>query len=126
MATGRDQGHFGEPNGQMGWDGSSSARGIEGGTPPASTASAWSAQGRDAIMRIPVDVRIVLGVARMPVAKLLGLDRGAIIPLDRKVGEPVDIVVNDRVVARGEVVVLDEEAARFGVSIREVVDGRDE
>lgn len=77
--------------------------------------------GQDAVMRIPVAVRIVLGASRMPLSKLLSLNRGSIIPLDRKVGDMVDIVVNDRVVARGEVVVLDEEASRFAVSVREVV-----
>ncbi len=72
-------------------------------------------------MRIPVSVRIVLGSARMPVSKLMSMTRGSIIPLDRKVGDMVDIVVNDRTVARGEVVVLDQEADRFAVAIREVV-----
>lgn len=81
----------------------------------------WGARGRDAVMRIPVSVRIVLGATSMPLHKLLSLNRGSIIPLDRKVGDMVDIVVNDKVVARGEVVVLDEEASRFAVSVREVV-----
>jgi flagellar motor switch protein FliN/FliY len=44
-----------------------------------------------------------------------------VVPLDRKVGEPVDVVVNGRVVARGEVVVLDEDNSRFGVSLTEVI-----
>jgi flagellar motor switch protein FliN/FliY len=43
------------------------------------------------------------------------------VPLDRKVGEPVDVVVNGRIVARGEVVVLDEDSSRFGVSLTEVI-----
>ena len=60
------------------------------------------------VMRIPVTVKIVLGSATMPVANLMQLGRGAVIPLDRRVGEPVDVVVNGRVVARGEVVVVDE------------------
>lgn len=83
----------------------------------------WGVRGRDAVMRVPVSVRIVLGVASMPLQKLLSLGRGSTIPLDRKVGDPVDIMVNDSVVARGEVVVIDEEASRFAVSIREVVGG---
>lgn len=81
----------------------------------------WGARGHDAVMRIPVSVRFVLGAARMPVAKLMSLTRGAIIPLDRKVGDLIDIVVNDQVVARGEIVALDEEATRFGISVREVI-----
>lgn len=77
--------------------------------------------GHDAVMRIPVAVRIVLGVNKMPLSKLLALSRGSIIPLDRKVGDMVDIVVNDRLIARGEVVVLDEDGSRFAVTVREVV-----
>lgn len=75
----------------------------------------------DTIMRIPVSVKIVLGSASMPVAALLKLGRGALIPLDRKIGEPVDVVVNDRVVARGEVVVMEDDMSRFGISLTEVV-----
>lgn len=81
----------------------------------------WGARGHDAVMRIPVSVRFVLGAARMPVAKLMSLTRGSIIPLERKVGDLIDIVVNDQVVARGEIVALDEDATRFGISVREVV-----
>lgn len=81
----------------------------------------WGAKGHDAVMRIPVMVRIVLGATSMPLQKLLSMGRGSIVPLDRKVGDLVDIVVNDRTIARGEVVVLDEAASRFAVSIREVV-----
>lgn len=73
------------------------------------------------IMRIPVTVKVVLGSAIMPVANLTKLGRGAVIPLDRKVGEPVEVVVNGRVVARGEVVVVDEATSRFGVSLTEIV-----
>jgi flagellar motor switch protein FliN/FliY len=73
------------------------------------------------IMRIPVSVKIVLGAATMPVSRLMKLGRGAVIPLDRRVGEPVDVVVNGHVIARGEVVVLDEEGSRFGVSLTEIL-----
>jgi flagellar motor switch protein FliN/FliY len=75
----------------------------------------------DMIMRIPVTVKVVLGSATMPVAQLTKLGRGAVIPLDRRVGEPVDVIVNGRVVARGEVVVVDEATSRFGISLTEVV-----
>lgn len=75
----------------------------------------------DTILRIPVTVQVVLGSAVMPVANLMKLGRGTVIPLDHHVGEPVDIVVNGRVVARGEVVVADEETSRFGVSLTELV-----
>lgn len=75
----------------------------------------------DMVMRIPVSVKVVLGSASMPVAKLLKLGRGAVVPLDRRVGEPVDVVVNGRIVARGEVVIVDEETSRFGISLTEVL-----
>jgi flagellar motor switch protein FliN/FliY len=80
-----------------------------------------SAPNLDMVMRIPVTVKVVLGSTSMPVASLVKLARGAVIPLDRRVGEPVDVVVNGRVVARGEVVVVDEATSRFGISLTEVV-----
>src|SRR3990170_2942786 len=63
----------------------------------------------ETVMQIPVSVKIVLGSATMPVANVLRLGRGAVVPLDRKVGEPVDVVVNGRVIARREGGGLDEE-----------------
>jgi flagellar motor switch protein FliN/FliY len=75
----------------------------------------------DTILRIPVTVQVVLGSASMPVSNLLRLGRGAVIPLDHRVGEPVDVMVNGRVVARGEVVVVEDDNSRFGVSLTEVV-----
>ena len=90
-------------------------------TPQVDGANASGRPSLDTIMRIPVSVKIVLGSASMPVAALLKLGRGALIPLDRKIGEPVDVVVNDRVVARGEVVVMEDDPSRFGISLTEVV-----
>lgn len=75
----------------------------------------------DAILRIPVTVQVVLGAATIPVANLMKLGRGAVVPLDHRVGEPVDVVVNGRIVARGEVVVVEEDNSRFGVSLTEIV-----
>lgn len=75
----------------------------------------------DMVMRIPVTMKVVLGSATMPVSDLMKLGRGAIIPLERRVGEPVDVVVNGRIVARGEVVVVDEATSRFGIKLTEVV-----
>ncbi len=75
----------------------------------------------DTILRIPVVVQVVLGAASMPVSNLLKLGRGAVIPLDHRVGEPVDVVVNGRIVARGEVVVVEEDNSRFGVTLTEIV-----
>ena len=75
----------------------------------------------DAILKIPVAVQIVLGGTTMPLAHLMKLGRGAVVPLDHRVGEPVDIVVNGRVIARGEMVVIEEDTTRLGVSLTEVV-----
>jgi len=80
-----------------------------------------SPRNLDSIMRIPVVVQVVLGSATMPVANLMKLGRGAIVPLDHRVGEPVDVVVNGRVIARGEVVVVEDDNSRFGVSLTEIV-----
>ena len=74
-----------------------------------------------AILSIPVTVQVVLGSTSLPVASLLKLARGAIVSLDQRVGNPVDVVVNGTVVARGEIVVVDEATQRFGVSLLEVV-----
>jgi len=71
------------------------------------------------VMGVPVKMQVVLGAATMPVASLLKLGRGAIVELDHKVGEPVAIMINDRVIARGEVVVVDED--RFGVTLTDIV-----
>ena len=97
---------------------------IEAGIVSAATAEA-TATGEplnlDAVMRIPVTIQVVLGSASMQVANLMKLRRGAVVPLDHRVGEPVDVVVNGRVVARGEVVVVEDDNSRFGVSLTEIV-----
>ena len=72
-------------------------------------------------MSIPVTVQVVLGTTTMQVSDLMKMSRGAIVPLDNRVGEPVDVVVNGRVVARGELVVMDDDNTRFGVSLTEIV-----
>jgi flagellar motor switch protein FliN len=74
----------------------------------------------DSILRIPVTLQVVVGSATLPVSNLLKLGRGAIIPLDRRVGDPVDVMVNGRIIARGEVVVVEEDATRFGVALTEI------
>lgn len=75
----------------------------------------------DAVMRIPVNIQVVLGSATMQVANLMKLRRGAVVQLDHRVGEPVDVVVNGRIVARGEVVIVEDDNSRFGVSLTEIV-----
>jgi flagellar motor switch protein FliN len=74
----------------------------------------------DSILRIPVVLQVVVGSATLPVSNLLKLGRGAVVPLDHRVGDPVDVVVNGRTIARGEVVVVEEDGARFGVSLTEI------
>lgn len=76
-----------------------------------------SADGLSAVLQIPIVVEIVLGTARMTVSELAALGKGSKIPLDRKVGEPVDVVVNGRVIAHGSVVMLDDGTDRFGISL---------
>jgi flagellar motor switch protein FliN len=77
-----------------------------------------SAQDLEAVYDIPVRVSAVLGKSSMQVNELLKLGRGAVIELDRKVGEAIDIYVNDRLVARGEVVVVDD---RLGITMTEII-----
>ena len=72
----------------------------------------------EAVYDIPVQVSAVLGKTRMEVSQLLKLGRGAVVELDRKVGEAIDIYVNNRLVARGEVVVVED---RLGVTMTEII-----
>ncbi|MFC5759708.1 MULTISPECIES: flagellar motor switch protein FliN [unclassified Rhizobium] len=75
----------------------------------------------DLIMDIPIDVQIMLGTSRMQVSGLMNLTEGATIALDKKIGEPVEIMVNGRKIARGEITVLDNDDTRFGVKLIEVL-----
>ena len=75
--------------------------------------------GLQAIYDIPVTVSAVLGKATMQVSQLLKLGRGAVVELDRKLGEAIDIYVNNRLVARGEVVMVDDD--RLGITMTEIV-----
>lgn len=77
-----------------------------------------SSKDLEPVYDIPVQVSAVLGKATMQVSQLLKLGRGAVVELDRKVGEAIDIYVNNRLVARGEVVVVEE---RLGVTMTEII-----
>lgn len=70
------------------------------------------------VFDVPVSISAVLGRASMSVAQLLQLSSGSVLELDRKVGEAIDIYVNNRLVARGEVVIVDE---RLGVTMTEII-----
>jgi flagellar motor switch protein FliN/FliY len=78
-----------------------------------------SARQLEAVYDIPVTVSAVLGKATMQVNQLLKLGRGAVVELDRKLGEAIEIYVNNRLVARGEVVMVDDN--RLGVTMTEIV-----
>ena len=70
------------------------------------------------VFDVPVNISAVLGRAHLSVAQLLQLSQGSILELDRKVGEAIDIYVNNRLVARGEVVVVED---RLGVTMTEII-----
>jgi flagellar motor switch protein FliN/FliY len=92
-----------------------------------SSAAASSAPGSalnanlDLIMDIPINLEIVLGTSRMQVSGLMNLEEGATIALDKKIGEPVEITVNGRRIAKGEITVLENDDTRFGVKLTEVL-----
>ncbi|MFC6639662.1 FliM/FliN family flagellar motor switch protein [Sulfitobacter sediminilitoris] len=73
----------------------------------------------DAIFGVKLEVRVVLGRNRMPISELLNLTKGSVIELDRRVGEPVDLMINDRMVARGDLVRV--QGDMLGVALREIV-----
>lgn len=75
--------------------------------------------GMSALSHVPVEVQVVLGGARMPIGNILKLGRGAVVEIDRKVGEQVDIHINHRPVARGEIIIVDED--RLGVTLTEII-----
>ena len=90
-------------------------------TAPDTTGATGTVANADIIMDNPVDVQIVLGKTRMKVSKLMSLDEGATISLDRKIGETVDIMVNGRMIGHGEITVLEEDETRFGVRLTEIL-----
>jgi flagellar motor switch protein FliN/FliY len=94
-----------------------------GAVDAAAVRNAAAPSGRDleAVYDIPVQVSAVLGRATMQVSQLLKLGRGAVVELDRKLGEAVDIYVNNRLVARGEVAMVEDN--RLGVTMTEIVKG---
>jgi flagellar motor switch protein FliN/FliY len=85
---------------------------------PEADATGRSAADLEAVFDVPVKVSAVLGRARMEVGELLRLGPGAVLELDRKVGEAIDIYVNNRLVARGEVVLVED---KLGVTMTEII-----
>ena len=88
---------------------------------PAASAHNGAAANPNIIMNIPVELQIVLGGAEMPVSDLLALQKGSTVALNRRIGEPVDVVVNGRKIARGEITVLESDPSRFGVKLTEII-----
>ncbi len=90
---------------------------------PADTGEEKAAVDLAPVFDVPVGISAVLGKANMSVAQLLKLGAGSVLELDRKVGEAIDIYVNNRLVARGEVVVVDD---RLGVTMTEIIKSEDQ
>jgi flagellar motor switch protein FliN/FliY len=84
----------------------------------ASETSSRGAADLEAVFDVPVQVSAVLGRAHMDVGELLNLGPGTVLELDRKVGEAIDIYVNNRLVARGEVVLVED---KLGVTMTEII-----
>ncbi len=74
--------------------------------------------GQSAVYDVEVEVSAVLGTAYMPIAQILKLGRGAVVELNRKVGEPIELHANNRMVGRGEIVVVED---KLGVTMTEVI-----
>jgi len=77
-----------------------------------------SASDLEAVFDVPVRISVVLGRARVPIASLLKMDIGTVVELDRQVGEAVELYVNDRLIARGEIVLVEN---RLGVTMTEII-----
>ncbi len=73
------------------------------------------------VMDIPVTITVVLGERKMPLGKLYSLGRGSVLEIDKKIGEPVDILVNNRLVARGEIQLTEE--GRLAIFMTEIASG---
>ena len=89
-----------------------------GGASAAASVGDKSAADLEAVFDVPVRISVILGRARIPVAALMKMDVGSVVELDRQVGEAVDIYINDRLVARGEIVLVEN---RLGVTMTEIV-----
>ncbi len=80
-----------------------------------------STDASDLIWDLPVDVNIVLGTTQLSVARLMALEPGEVVELNRRIGEPLDITVNGRKVAKGEIVMREDDKTKFAIQIVEIV-----
>ena len=94
-----------------------------GGAPAFAPGAGAPAAPTGIIMSIPVDVQVVLGRSEMPVSELMALQKGSTVALDRRIGEPIDVMVNGRRIARGEIIVMENDPSRFGVRLTEIMTG---
>jgi flagellar motor switch protein FliN/FliY len=91
-----------------------------GGAGPAQKSGGFgSYTNMSALGQVPVEVQVVLGRAKLPIGNILKLGRGAVVEIDRRVGEQVEIHINHRPVARGEIVIVDDD--RLGVTLTEII-----
>jgi flagellar motor switch protein FliN/FliY len=85
---------------------------------PIGSSASDAPEGLEAVFDVPVKVQAVLGRSKMEIGELMRLRPGDVVELDRRVGEPVDLYVNNRLIARGEVVLIDNA---LGVTLTEIV-----
>ena len=85
---------------------------------PESTESEKPTTDMEALMDVEVEITAVLGMSLMPISQILKLGRGAVVELNRNVGEDIDVHANNRLVAKGEVIVVDD---RLGVTMTEII-----
>lgn len=86
---------------------------------PSEAGTAQEGRPIDAMMNVGLHVQVVVGRSRMPIAQLLKLSRGSVIELDRRIGDPVDIVVSNVTIGRGDLVKLED--GKLGVTIKEII-----
>lgn len=88
-------------------------------TTAAPTTSSGAGKSIDAMLNVGMNIQIVLGYSSMPISDLLTLSRGSVIELNKKIGDPVDVIINQSLVARGDLIKVGEN--RIGISLTEIV-----
>lgn len=88
-------------------------------TAEVSTDETKASKSIDAMLNVGMNIQIVLGYSKMPISDLLTLSRGSVIELDKKIGEPVDLIINQSLVARGDLIKVGDN--RIGISLTEIV-----
>lgn len=94
------------------------AEGGGGAAKKAGAAPATQDRNLNLILDIPLKVSVELGRTKMPVSELLNLTQGSVIELNKLAGEPMEVYVNDKLIARGEAVVVNE---KFGVRLTDII-----